>query len=247
MKCWFHASTGLPAALPRERRVVGAAGRLRDGRDGRDPLPQRSRRSTRSAPTTAGELVDARAAGRRCRASSGSPSRPTRRLVAGRVSLGVEYDLRKLLFRQLQSLELAFFDHQQTGQLMSRVTVDLQSIRFFLGYGLVFMLQSGAGDRAGRDRDVRDPPGARGDRPDPGAVRRLRHQPLQPPRPAGAAGGAAADRRADRGRRGEHLRRARRQGVRARGAPARALRAQRVAGSSTSRWSRRDCRRATTR
>ena len=49
-----------------------------------------------------------------------------RRLVAGRVSLGVEYDLRNLLFRQLQSFELAFFDQQQTGQLMSRVTVDLQ-------------------------------------------------------------------------------------------------------------------------
>jgi ABC-type multidrug transport system fused ATPase/permease subunit len=65
-----------------------------------------------------------------------------RRLVAGRVSLGVEYDLRNLMFRQLQSLELAFFDRQQTGQLMSRVTVDLQSIRFFLGYGLVFILQS---------------------------------------------------------------------------------------------------------
>ncbi len=66
----------------------------------------------------------------------------TRRLIAGRVSLGVEYDLRTLLFRQLQSLELAFFDRQQTGQLMSRATVDLQSVRFFLGYGLVFMLQS---------------------------------------------------------------------------------------------------------
>ena len=66
-----------------------------------------------------------------------------RRLVAGRVSLGVEYDLRNLLFRQLQSFELAFFDHEQTGQLMSRVTVDLQAIRFFLGYGLVFIVQSG--------------------------------------------------------------------------------------------------------
>jgi len=66
-----------------------------------------------------------------------------RRLVAGRVSLGVEYDLRNLLFGHLQSLELGFFDGQQTGQLMSRATVDLQSIRFFLGYGLVFLLQSG--------------------------------------------------------------------------------------------------------
>jgi ABC-type multidrug transport system fused ATPase/permease subunit len=65
-----------------------------------------------------------------------------RRMVAGRVSLGVEYDLRKLLYGHLQQLELGFFDRQQTGQLMSRATVDLQAVRFFLGYGLVFILQS---------------------------------------------------------------------------------------------------------
>src|ERR671935_2730318 len=65
-----------------------------------------------------------------------------RRLVAGRVSLGVEFDLRNRMYEHLQTLELAFFDTQQTGQLMSRATVDLQSVRFFLGYGLVFMLQS---------------------------------------------------------------------------------------------------------
>jgi len=66
----------------------------------------------------------------------------SRRLVAGRVSLAVEYDLRSRLFAQLQAFELAFFDRQQTGQLMSRVTVDLQAVRFFLGYGLIFMVQS---------------------------------------------------------------------------------------------------------
>jgi ABC-type multidrug transport system fused ATPase/permease subunit len=65
-----------------------------------------------------------------------------RRLVAGRVSLAIEFDLRNLLYRHLQSLELAFFDRQQTGQLMSRATVDLQSVRFFLGYGLIFITQS---------------------------------------------------------------------------------------------------------
>jgi ATP-binding cassette subfamily B protein len=65
-----------------------------------------------------------------------------RRMVAGRVSLGLEYDLRELLYGHLQRLELGFFDRQQTGQLMSRVTVDLQAVRFFLGYGLVFILQS---------------------------------------------------------------------------------------------------------
>jgi ATP-binding cassette subfamily B protein len=66
-----------------------------------------------------------------------------RRLLAGRVSLGVELDLRNSMYSHLQALELGFFDRQQTGQLMSRATVDLQSVRFFLGYGLIFMLQSG--------------------------------------------------------------------------------------------------------
>jgi ATP-binding cassette subfamily B protein len=65
-----------------------------------------------------------------------------RRLVAGRVSLGVEYDLRNRMYAHLQSLEVAFFDEQQTGQLMSRSTVDLQAVRFFLGYGLIFIAQS---------------------------------------------------------------------------------------------------------
>ncbi|MDQ3935816.1 MAG: ABC transporter ATP-binding protein/permease [Actinomycetota bacterium] len=65
-----------------------------------------------------------------------------RRVVAGRVSLGVEYDLRNRVYAHLQSLEVAFFDEQQTGQLMSRATVDLQSVRFFLGYGLIFIGQS---------------------------------------------------------------------------------------------------------
>ncbi len=65
-----------------------------------------------------------------------------RRIIAGHVSLGIEYDLRKRLYNHLQSLELGFFDRQQTGQLMSRATVDLQAVRFFLGYGLVFIMQS---------------------------------------------------------------------------------------------------------
>lgn len=65
-----------------------------------------------------------------------------RRLVAGRVSLGVELDLRNRVYAHLQALELKFFDAQQTGQLMSRATVDLQAVRFFLGYGLIFIVQS---------------------------------------------------------------------------------------------------------
>ncbi|HEX3734053.1 MAG TPA: ABC transporter ATP-binding protein, partial [Solirubrobacterales bacterium] len=64
------------------------------------------------------------------------------RLVAGKVSLAVEFDLRQVFYAHLQKLDLGFFDGQQTGQLMSRATVDLQAIRFFLGYGLIFITQS---------------------------------------------------------------------------------------------------------
>ncbi|MEA2232789.1 MAG: ATP-binding cassette, subfamily bacterial [Solirubrobacteraceae bacterium] len=65
-----------------------------------------------------------------------------RRLVAGVVSLGVELDLRDRVYEHLLALELGFFDHQQVGQLMSRATVDLQAVRFFLGYGLVLISQA---------------------------------------------------------------------------------------------------------
>jgi ABC-type multidrug transport system fused ATPase/permease subunit len=65
-----------------------------------------------------------------------------RRLVAGKVSLAVEFDLRQRFYAHLQRLDLGFFDSQQTGQLMSRATVDLQAIRFFLGYGLIFITQN---------------------------------------------------------------------------------------------------------
>ena len=65
-----------------------------------------------------------------------------RRLIAGKVSLAVEFDLRQGVYEHLQRLELGFFDGQQTGQLMSRATVDLQAIRFFLGYGLIFLTQN---------------------------------------------------------------------------------------------------------
>jgi ATP-binding cassette subfamily B protein len=64
-----------------------------------------------------------------------------RRLWAGRMSLDVEYDLRMDMYTHLQRLSHGFYDRQQTGQLMSRATSDIQSVRFFLGYGLIFLTQ----------------------------------------------------------------------------------------------------------
>ncbi|HET9545579.1 MAG TPA: ABC transporter ATP-binding protein [Gaiellaceae bacterium] len=64
-----------------------------------------------------------------------------RRFIAGRQALGVEFDLRNALYSRLLRLSWSFYDRHQTGQLMSRATVDLQGVRFFLGYGLIFFGQ----------------------------------------------------------------------------------------------------------
>jgi ABC-type multidrug transport system fused ATPase/permease subunit len=64
-----------------------------------------------------------------------------RRLISGTQALGVEYDLRDELYAHFLRLSFGFYDRSQTGQLMSRATIDLQSVRFFLGYGLIFFAQ----------------------------------------------------------------------------------------------------------
>src|SRR5436190_7063852 len=65
-----------------------------------------------------------------------------RRLISGQQALGVELDLRSALYAHLLRLSFGFYDRHQTGQLMSRATVDLQTVRFFLGYGLIFFFQN---------------------------------------------------------------------------------------------------------
>jgi ABC-type multidrug transport system fused ATPase/permease subunit len=64
-----------------------------------------------------------------------------RRLISGKQALGVELDMRNAIYAKLIRLSFGYFDRSQTGQLMSRATVDLQSVRFFLGYGLIFFFQ----------------------------------------------------------------------------------------------------------
>jgi ABC-type multidrug transport system fused ATPase/permease subunit len=65
-----------------------------------------------------------------------------RRLISGRQALAVEMDMRQGLYSHLVKLSFGFYDRHQTGQLMSRATVDLQGVRFFLGYGLIFLFQN---------------------------------------------------------------------------------------------------------
>ena len=159
-------------------------------------------------------------------ASCASRSPIPRRLISGKVSLGVEYDLRNRVYRHLQSLELGLLrppadrpadvarDRRPAVRaLLPRLRADLHP-------------PEPAHDPARGGGDVRAAAVARRDHARARAARDPRGRALRPPLAPGAAGGAAADRGADRGGRGEHLRHPRREGVRARGGAPGALHAQ---------------------
>ena len=65
-----------------------------------------------------------------------------RRWVVGNAVAGMEQAIRDDLYRHLQRLDPAFHDEWQSGQLLSRATTDLSSIRRFAGFGLVFIFIS---------------------------------------------------------------------------------------------------------
>jgi ATP-binding cassette, subfamily B, bacterial len=64
----------------------------------------------------------------------------TRRLTLARSALGIEKDLRDQLYQHVQSLDVGFHDTWQSGQLVSRMTSDISSIRRFLGFALIFLV-----------------------------------------------------------------------------------------------------------
>jgi ATP-binding cassette subfamily B protein len=65
-----------------------------------------------------------------------------RRWGVGNAVAGIEQAIRDDLYRHLQRLDPAFHDEWQSGQLLSRATTDLSSIRRFAGFGLVFIVIS---------------------------------------------------------------------------------------------------------
>ena len=65
-----------------------------------------------------------------------------RRWGVGNAVAGIEQSIRDDLYRHLQRLDPAFHDEWQSGQLLSRATTDLSSIRRFAGFGLVFIFIS---------------------------------------------------------------------------------------------------------
>jgi ATP-binding cassette subfamily B protein len=67
-----------------------------------------------------------------------------RRMVLSTAALGMETDMRNSLYAHLQRLPVSFHDQWQSGQLLSRATTDLSTIRRFIGFGLVFLLVNSA-------------------------------------------------------------------------------------------------------
>lgn len=63
-----------------------------------------------------------------------------RRYIAATGSIAMERDMRDELFHRLQRLPISFHDGWQSGQLLSRVTGDLGTIRRFIGFGLIFLV-----------------------------------------------------------------------------------------------------------
>ena len=57
--------------------------------------------------------------------------------LAERASQGVAYDLRDALFGQMERLSFSYYDRVQTGQLVQRLTNDVEQIRSFAGSGVV--------------------------------------------------------------------------------------------------------------
>ncbi len=61
---------------------------------------------------------------------------------AERISQNVAFDIRNQLFAKIQRLSFSYLDRNQTGQLMTRATDDVEKVRMFIGQGLVMALQS---------------------------------------------------------------------------------------------------------
>ena len=58
------------------------------------------------------------------------------------ISQKTAYDIRNAIYDQLQRLSFSYHDQSQTGQLMSRATVDVEAIRAFFGRGLLGIAQT---------------------------------------------------------------------------------------------------------
>jgi ATP-binding cassette subfamily B protein len=67
-----------------------------------------------------------------------------RRWAMASCALGIESDLRRDLYDHVQRLPVSFHDRWSSGQLLSRMSSDLSTLRRFLGFAFVFLIANGA-------------------------------------------------------------------------------------------------------
>ena len=64
----------------------------------------------------------------------------TEKYLTTSVAQWITYDLRRTIYSHIQKLSLAFHDHKRTGDLISRVTSDIEAIQNFITQGLLGVL-----------------------------------------------------------------------------------------------------------
>ena len=58
------------------------------------------------------------------------------------ISRNIEYDLHAAYFQHLQKLSPSFYDHQQTGDLMTRATSDVEAVRMIVGPAVMYSIDT---------------------------------------------------------------------------------------------------------
>lgn len=64
-----------------------------------------------------------------------------RRIIVS-ISRYIEYDLRTAFFAHLQKLSSSFYDHQQTGDLMTRASSDIEAVRMVVGPAIMYSMDT---------------------------------------------------------------------------------------------------------
>jgi len=62
--------------------------------------------------------------------------------LSEKIGQGIAFDLRNLIYEKLQNLSFSYHDRAQTGQLMTRVTSDVENVRTFAGQGFLILISS---------------------------------------------------------------------------------------------------------
>ena len=78
-----------------------------------------------------------------CAALAGAVATVGQAVYRARLSQGMAYDIRNDLFMRIQTLSFGNLDHMQTGQLMTRLSSDVDMVRMFAGTGLALIIRAG--------------------------------------------------------------------------------------------------------